>query len=180
MAAAEFGAVVVDGAFEGAVVVGAGGGGGLVAGGIGCWRTAALGLEEFLEFAFGVVDFGDAGGGSLHVGEGLGKGVEDEFACVMVAAVEEDGAEECFVGVGEVGLAVAAAGGFFAAGEDEVFAEGDAFGLRGEGAAIDHLGAGFGEGAFADVGEAVVEFGGEDEAEDGVAEEFEALVVGEG
>lgn len=159
---------MVDGAFEDAVVVGTGHGGELVFGWVG-----GLGLEEFLEFAFGVVEGGDG----FEFAKGVAKGAENVLAGFVVAAVEEDGAEEGFVGVGEVGGTVAAAGGFFAAGKDEVFAKSEAFGLGGEGAAVDHLGAGFGERAFADAGEAGVEFAGEDEAEDRVAEEFQALVV---
>src|SRR5687768_1924540 len=88
-AASQFGAEVVDGAFEDAVVVGAGHGGHLVLGWVG-----GLGLEDFLEFAFGVVEAGDG----VELAEGVGKGVEDELAGGFVAAVQEDGAQEGFVG----------------------------------------------------------------------------------
>jgi hypothetical protein len=45
----EFDAIMVDGAFEEAVVVGTGGGDDMVLG-----RLGGKGLEQFLEFAFGI------------------------------------------------------------------------------------------------------------------------------
>lgn len=49
--------------------------------------------------------------------------------------------------------------------------------MGGEGSAVDQLSAGFGEGAFFGGWEAMEEFGGDGELEDGVAKEFEALVI---
>ena len=49
-------------------------------------------------------------------------------------------------------------------------------GALGQGAAIDQLGAGLGERAFTEAGELLVQFAREHELQDGVAQEFEALV----
>ena len=71
---------------------------------------------------------------------------------------------------------MAATGVLFAATEEDVFVQADVATVFGEDAAIDEGGAGFGERAFAVIGKFIVEDAGEDELQDGVAEEFEALI----
>lgn len=133
-------------------------------------------LEDFLEFAF-VVTFGMGGLKLVEVffeeGEGDALGVGE-------ATVEVDRAEEGFEDIGEVGVPIASAVNFFAIAEDEGLAEIDAAGGLGEGGSGDDGGAEFGEEAFFEVGEALEEVVGDDEFEDGIAEEFEALVIGRG
>lgn len=134
------------------------------------------GLDEFLEFALGV-DFGGIGHGfTEEVGEVGPENGADGFG----SGVEPEGADEGFEGVGEVGRGVAAAGAFFAAPEAEVGAEAEGSGDAGEGGFVGQAGADFGEASFVPGGLRQEEVFGGDEAEGGVAEEFEPLVVGGG
>lgn len=173
VAATQFTALPFDDDFVDAGVGGAGFGKAAVKG-----RMIALGLEFFLETALGV------GGGSLagfagETGDGGFEQAEDDGARAGPASFKEDGAEDGLDGIGEDGAALAALAVFLTTAEDEVIAQAEAERDGLEMMAIDELGAERGEAAFGQGGEAAVEFLGDGELEDGVAEKLEALVVGE-
>ncbi len=135
--------------------------------------VAVLGLDEFLEAAFGVAAVFDDG---EAVGEGAVEG-EDDALRGREVAVEVEGADEGFEGVFARGGAGPATGGFFAGAEAQAGVELEVAGEAGEEDAVGEGGAAAAELAFAVGGVEAVERFGEDELEDGVAEEFEALVV---
>ena len=99
-------------------------------------------------------------------------------AAVAQAGVEVEGGDDGLEGVREQGGFGAAAAALLALAEAEAGAEVEAEGHLAEVAAADDGGAEAGELALAGVGEAAVEGLGDDQAEDGVAEELELLVVG--
>lgn len=167
-AAGEFPALVMDGAFEDAVVVRAAGGNHLVARGLGGVR-----LKIFLKFALGILEDGDV----PKADEGFAKMVQHELPGGAETAIEKNRAQHRFEGIGERGGALAAAVGFLAAADDEIFAKAEEPAFFREGAAVDKFGAGLGERAFVVSGKFFVQLLREHELEDGVAEEFEALVV---
>jgi hypothetical protein len=104
----------------------------------------------------------------------------DEGAGGGESSVEIEGGDDGFEGVGEEsGLATAAAG-VLSATEAKEGAEADAGGDGGEVTAADERGAETGELTFAGVGEAAEECFGDEQPEDGVADELELLVVGGG
>ena len=131
------------------------------------------GLEDFLQFALGI---------HVHrletevfdIGLGL---IDHETSDGLEAAIEVHGAHEGFEGVGEGGGADPAAAGFLALAHHEVTAEADGDGVDLETLAGDEAGAHFGQHPLRAIGEEIEEVLGEDELEDGVAEEFEALIV---
>ncbi len=131
------------------------------------------GLEEFLEAAFGVV----VGGVDLEVFEEFAGFGQDDAADGDEVAIQIHGADEGLEGIGKGAGAVAAAVGFFAAAHHEVAAEAEALGQEAEAVARDDAGADLGQVAFGKAGELIEEVLGEDELEDGVAEEFEPLVI---
>src|SRR5262249_30962008 len=92
-------------------------------------------------------------------------------------AIDKNGAENCFKGVGKGGSAVASTVRFLAATKNEVFAEAERAALFGKRAAGDRVCAGPWERAFVERGEMVVEIAREDELDDSVAEKLEALIV---
>ena len=104
----------------------------------------------------------------------------DEGAGGVEAAVEIEGGDDGFEGVGEKSGLSAAAALLFAAAEAKERAEVDAGGDLAEMAAADERGAEAGEFALAGAGETAEERFGDDEAEDGVADELKLLVVGRG
>ena len=119
--------------------------------------------------------------GEVEIGQGgLDDVLFDEGAGGVESAVEVEGGDDGFEGVGEQGGLLAAAALLFSAAEAEVSAEVDAGGDFAEMTAADEGGAEAGELAFARGGEAVEEGFGDGQAEDGVAEELELLVVGGG
>ena len=143
------------------------------------------GLEMLLKGGF-VVSDGSAEGvagvkGCVEIREcGLDDLFLDEAAGGGESAVEVEGGDDGFERVGEDGGFAASSAVLFATAEEDVVAEADAEGDVAEVTAADDGGAEAGELALAGVGEALEEgFGGE-EAEDGVADEFELLVVGAG
>jgi hypothetical protein len=167
LATGQFDSAMMDGTLEDAVVVGAGGRDDGIMRGLG-----GDSLEEFLEFAFGVFEDGNNG----EAAEGVLELVQNKIAGGFKAAIEKDGAQERLEGVGQGGGALAAAVLLLAAAEQQVFAEAETPAMLGQGAAIDHFGASLGERAFAHGGEFFVELASEDELQDGVTEELEALI----
>ncbi len=140
--------------------------------------------------------FGLAGAGGLHVlleggfgiDERLCGGVEcgvearegrldemllDELLGGFGACVEIESCGDGFERVGEKRGLAAAAGLLLTFAEEEIFSEVEAGGDFGERLAADECGAKAGELAFAGVGEETVEGLGDEEAEDGVANELE-------
>lgn len=131
------------------------------------------GLKDFLELAFGVVLFGlmfDSADGRLAV-------VENEPLGNGIIAVQVDGSDEGFKGIRKGGGTVAATVGFLAFAHEQVGAQIDAAGIGLERFAGDEPGAQLGEFALREGGEERVEKLGEDELNDGVAQELEALIV---
>jgi hypothetical protein len=104
----------------------------------------------------------------------------DKFADGLEAAVEEESADDGLHGVGEHGAFAAKAAAVFAAAEAEKIAEPDGRGYFGHVLSADQLGANAGQFALMPLGMKKEECFADDEAKDGVAEEFEAFVVAEG
>ena len=97
-----------------------------------------------------------------------------------VECIEIDGGDDGLCGVGQQGGLVAAPVLLGAFAEEEKLGEAEGFAEACHALAADQSGAHTGEFAFGAVRELAVEGFGDDEAEDGVAEEFELLVVGSG
>ncbi len=131
------------------------------------------GLEDFLEPSFGIVVVGVY----LEVFEKFTRFGQNDTADGDKIAVEIHRADERLEGVGQRAGAVASAVGFFATAHHEVAAEVEAVGEDAESVAGDDAGADFREIAFGELGKLIEQMLGEDELQDGVAEEFEALIV---
>ncbi len=117
----------------------------------------------------------------MEIGQGgLDDVFFDEGAGGVEAAVEVEGGDDGFEGVGEQGGLSAASALLFAAAEAQERAEVDAGGDFAEMAAADEGGAEAGEFALARGREAAEEGFGDGEAEDSVADELKLLVVGGG
>ena len=87
-------------------------------------------------------------------------------------------AENGFESVGQRGLFLAPAAAFFAAAQDQELTDLETFCLVGETAAINHLRARFRQRALAHSRKFFVKLLREHESEDGVTQEFEALIMG--
>jgi len=141
------------------------------------------GLEVLLKSGFVVADGSAEGVVGLECGVEIRKGglddlLFDEAASGGEASVEVEGGDDGFECVGEDGGLATAFAVLFAAAEQDVVAEADAESDVAEVTTADDGGAEAGEFALAGVGKALEEgFGGE-EAEDGVADELELLVIG--
>ncbi len=159
---------MVDGTLEDAVVVGAADVGDMVA-----RRLRRAALEEFLQFALGVVDDGDV----IEAGEGVVEMLGDEFLGGGITSIQENGADHRFESIGEGGGAFAAAVGIFASAQQQVLTEAQAAALFGEGPPVDQFGAGLGERPFAKGGKTNVKVAREDKLQHGVAEKLKALIV---
>jgi hypothetical protein len=119
--------------------------------------------------------------GEVKIREGgLDDVLFDEGAGGVEAAIEVEGGDDGFEGVGKKGGLPAATALFFAATETEERAEIDAGGDLAEVAAADEGGTKTGQFALTGGGEAMEERFGDDEAENGVADELELFVVGGG
>jgi hypothetical protein len=167
LTAGEFNAIVMDGAFEESVVVRAGGGDDVILG-----RVGGNGLEQFLKFAFGIFECGNDRESPYSPME-LAK---YEFTGRLKATVEENSAEKGLKRIGQSGGTIAASVKFFASAEDEMLAQAKLPSVVGEGAAVDEFRPRFRERAFAKGRKILVELTSENELEDGITEEFEALV----
>jgi hypothetical protein len=167
LTAGEFNAIVMDGAFKEPVVVGASGGDDVILGGVG-----GNGLQQFLKFTFGIFERGNDRESPYSAVE-LAK---YEFTGRVKAAVEENSAEKGLKRICQSRRTIAATVKFFASAEDEMLAQAKLPSLLGERAAVDEFGARFRERSFAERREILVELASENELEDGITEEFEALV----
>lgn len=130
-------------------------------------------LGPLLEFALGI----DFGGGIDGFAEEVVEGGAEEAAYGFGAAVEPEGADDGFEGVGERGIGVAAAGEVFAAPEPEAGTETDEAGDAGEGGFVGEAGADLGQASFVPAGLGEEEVFGDGQAEGGIAEELKPLVV---
>jgi hypothetical protein len=129
-------------------------------------------LEQFLKFAFGVLERRNDRKSADSPMELL----KNEFTGGVKPAIKKNSAKKGFKGICERGGTISATVKFFASAQNEMFAQAKVASMFGEGAAIDKFGASFREGAFAERGEILVEFASQNELEDGVTEEFEALI----
>jgi hypothetical protein len=131
--------------------------------------VVADGSAEGVAGLQGEVEVLHGGGGDVLFDEGAG-GIE--------ATVEIESGDDGFESVGEDRGFFAAAALLFSAAEEEMGAEVDAGGDVCQVAAADEGGAETGEFALAGVWEAAEESFGDGEAEDGVSDKLELLVVG--
>ena len=129
-------------------------------------------LEQLLQLAFRVFEDGN----HRQPAEGRLELAEDEVAGGLEAAVEEDRAQQRLVSVGQRGGPLPAAVQLLAPAQDQVLANAKVPGAFGQGPAVDELGAGLGQRAFAEGGEFLIQLAREHELQDGVAQEFEALI----
>ncbi len=166
-AASQFHIAVMDGALEETVVVRATDRNDVVMGGFG-----RDGLEQFLEFALGIFENRDDG----DLAESAQELAKNEVARGFESPVNKNRPEQGLKGVCEGRRSLPAAVHFFATAKGEVGAEAQPPPVFGQGTAVDEFGAGFGEGAFANGREFFVELARQDELQDGIAEELEALV----
>lgn len=169
--ATEFLILEVDGGVVGAVVVGAFRGEFAVFGS----EAVMLRLGPFLELAFGVAGFFGVAGI-----KGVFKDVADGCAGLIDAAVEVDCSDDGFEGVFEHTVAVVGVVLALGFADAEGVGEPDVACEFCEGFTVDDLGAHTVEGAFVLFWFIAEEVFGDDEVEDGVAEEFEALVISRG
>jgi len=130
-------------------------------------------LGEFLEAGFEIAEFT---GGILCGGDGHDYTV-DNASGLVETAVEVDSSENGFDCVGEEGAFLAATGEFFAASELEAVAEVDGAGDADEMGGGDDAGLVDAEVAFGEFGVVTEEVFADQEAENGIAEEFELFVV---
>jgi len=135
--------------------------------------VGGLGLDGFLEVAFGVDDF-ESGGEVFGV---VSEPTEDDGAGGGVVAVQKDGADEGFEGVFEGGFVFAAFVAFFGFGESDGVLDTETSGEFGEGVASGQAGAGLSQKAFPFFRETMKEVFGQDQVEYGVAQKFEAFIV---
>lgn len=141
--------------------------------------AVVAGLEQFLKGGFGVAD----GFCSAHLvaecgRSGLENFPQDEAAGGPEATVEVKSCHDSFDAICEQGGFFASAAALFTASEEHVFAEVEARGDLAKVLAADEFGAEAGKLAFAQLGIAAAEVFGDEEADDGVAEELKLLVVG--
>src|SRR5690606_18740535 len=139
-------------------------------------QFAAPRLQEFLQAGLGVLV-------GVHQGQAVqlvGQPGQHAFAGPLHAAVQVDGADQGFQGVGEDGFTAVAAALQLARPQAQVIAQAEAAGQHGQGLALDQARAQARQLAFAGLREALEQRLAGDEVEDGVAEEFQALVVAPG
>lgn len=131
------------------------------------------GLEDFLKGALRV-DFLGIVDHSVELGASF---TEEETAGGLEATIHVNRPDNAFEGVGQCGRPVAAAAGFLAPSHHEVVAEPQFAREDAERGTGDESGAQFGQAAFAEIREQAEEVLGDDQLDDGVAEELQALVV---
>ena len=137
-----------------------------------CGAEGCLGVLLEDAFEVGLVS-GGGGGGDIVLEVG-----DDELACAVDAGVEVEGADDGLEdGGGEGGGEVV--GGLHPLAELEGVVEAELDGDLGADLSGDDCGFDFGELAFEECGEDLVEVFADEESEDGVAEELEAFVGGE-
>lgn len=141
-----------------------------------CRALAGPPLGQLLEAALGALERGRRG-----IGRDLGAGKRPQpGARRLPAAIEEDRRGERLERRGEQGRPSAAATERLALPQEEVLAKLDPAGEAGEAARADDGGPTGGQDSLVVLGVACVQRLGDDEADDGVAEELEALVVAGG
>ena len=94
-----------------------------------------------------------------------------------VIGIEVNGADESLVSIGKGGGPFASAAGFFTAAHHEMAAKIEAFCVHLEAVARNELGTHLGELALAEFWKMIEEPLGENELEDGIAEEFQTLII---
>lgn len=137
-------------------------------------RFVPAGLDKVLEARLGI----DAGPFAAKLAELGPDQAENQRLCGSISLRAVDGADHRLHGAGEVSLPGAAARDFFATAKDEVWAETQAYGGRGERGSADNVGSHSGQLTFTGVWVELKELVGDNETEDGVPEKFEALVGG--
>ena len=139
------------------------------------------GLKQFLKRGFVVADAAAVGQLFAERGRGgLDDFTKDEAARGFNAAIEIERGHDGFNAVGEQSVFFAASAALFSAAEEHVRAEVEARGYLTEMFAADQLGAQTSERPFVQLGIATAEILSDEEADDGVAEKFELLIVGAG
>ena len=109
-------------------------------------------MQQLLQFALGVFENGnhrEPAEGCLELGE-------NEVAGRLEPAIEEDRAQQRFVGVGQRRGPLATAVDLLAPADDQILAEAQVLGALGQCPAINELGAGFGQRAFAEAWEFLI------------------------
>ncbi len=137
------------------------------------WGFRGIRLEIFLQRTFGILHLGQL----VHVIQLGLKLFEDGGKSTVLTAIQIHRPDDSLKGIREDGGTAASTICLLTPAHDEVFAEIEMEGAFGERGLIHHPGTAFGEGAFIRIGKAIVEFAGKAELEDGVTEEFQALIV---
>lgn len=136
-------------------------------------RFGIDGLEAFLEIAFGIgLDEAIA-----ELVELSAEHADDKLRGGIEPGIDVNGPDDGFQCISECGIPLAASAGLFATPHDQVRAEADLTGEAGERFGAHQMGAGLGEAAFIGIWKAGEKLMTESELEDGIAEEFEALIV---
>ena len=139
-------------------------------------RFGIDGLEAFLEIALGIgLDEAIA-----ELVELSAEDADDKLRGGIQPGIDVNGPDDGFERIGERGVPLAAAAGLLATAHDEVRTEADLTGEAGERFGAHQMGAGLREAAFIGLGQPGEKLMAEGELEDGITEEFEALVVDAG
>ena len=136
-------------------------------------RFGIDGLEAFLEIALGI-GLDEA---ISELVELSAEHADDKLRGGIQPGIDVNGPDDGFERIGERGIPLAAAAGLLATAHDEVRAEADLTGEAGERFGAHQMGAGLREAAFIGIGQPGEKLMAEGELEDGITEEFEALVV---
>lgn len=137
------------------------------------WRSAD-GLNHLLKLAFGI----DVQRAVMQRSEILGKEMCGKALCCVVARIEVNGTGDGFQGISECGVAISAAISLFATAHAQMEAESDAACDACERLGGDQLRTCLREDAFIGLWQSLEEQMGKSELQHGIAQEFEALVVG--
>ncbi len=138
------------------------------------WWCSADRLYHFLKLAFGI----DVQRAVMQRSEILGKEMCGKALCCVVARIEVNGPGDGFQGIRERGVTIAATIGLFATAHAQMGAESDAACDACERLGGDQLRTCLREDAFIGLWQSLEEQMGKSELQHGIAQEFEALVVG--
>ena len=134
------------------------------------------GLEQFLKFALGILDARHP----ARFADLEAEFAQDDGARGLKAPVQKNRPQQRFERIGQGGRTFAPAGVLLPAAQDQVTAQIQCAPVPGKRAGIDQLGPGLCQRALVGAGRFLVKRLGEDQSQQGVAQEFQPLVVRRG
>ena len=163
--------IVDNGTFEESVMIGAGDPDQFVM----RWPIG-LGLQVFLQFAFGVFKVGE----DLQFAEVFAETIDDKLIGPLETGIDEDGSNHRFKCVRQGAGAFPSAAEFFSPAHHQLGAQVDFAGKIRQCAAVHQLGACFRQGAFIVFRIALVKLLSDDQLPHGVSQKLKTLVAVEG